>query len=62
MRVFVDEDVCGGHGVCVGLCPEVFDLSDAGYAITLMTDVPPEFEPAAQQAAAQCPTRAIRVE
>ena len=61
MRVSVASDVCGGHGVCVGLCPEVFDLSDDGYAITLVNDVPPELEPAVQQAVAQCPTRAIQM-
>jgi len=62
VRVFVDEDVCGGHGVCVGLCPDVFDLADDGYAVTLVTEVPPSLEAAVQQAVVQCPTRAIRVE
>lgn len=62
MRVSVDSDVCGGHGVCVGLCPDVFDLSDDGYAITLVTDVPPSLESAVQQAVVQCPTRAIQVD
>ena len=61
MRVSVDSDVCGGHGVCVGLCPEVFDLSTDGYAITLVSDVPVELERAVQQAVVQCPNRAIQV-
>ena len=30
MKVAVDEERCAGHGVCMGLCPEVFDLGDEG--------------------------------
>jgi ferredoxin len=59
MKVHVDEDKCAGHGVCVGLCPEVFDLADRGYAIALVEEVPAEHEQAAREAANQCPTWAI---
>ena len=34
MKVTVDEDRCRGHGVCWTICPEVFDLSDDGYAVS----------------------------
>ena len=36
MKVEVDADQCKGHGVCWGLCPEVFDLTDDGYAVVLV--------------------------
>ncbi|MER6523827.1 ferredoxin [Streptomyces sp. NPDC001508] len=62
MRAAVDEDRCRGHGVCSTVCPEVFDLGDDGYAVVLLPDVPPEYEPAARTAAASCPERAVAVD
>ena len=59
MKVSVDADVCGGHGVCVSLCPEVFTLTDDGYAVVQVAEVPVEFEDAVRAAVNQCPTRAI---
>ena len=32
MRASVNDGLCRGHGVCVALCPEVFTLTDWGYA------------------------------
>lgn len=62
MRVTVDDDVCGGHGVCTVLCPEVFVLEDAGYARATVEEVPAEHEAAVREAEVRCPTRAIRVD
>lgn len=59
MRVTVDEDRCRGHGVCCALSPEVFDLSDDGYATVEEPDVPQQFEQVVRTAAASCPERAI---
>lgn len=61
MRVHVDDDQCAGHSVCWSLCPEVFAISDAGYAITVVTEVPTEHEAAVRTAADRCPERAISV-
>ncbi len=61
MRVEVDADVCGGHGVCFGLCPEVFELNDDGYSSVKVEEVPAEHEAAVRKAATQCPTYAIKV-
>jgi ferredoxin len=61
MKVAVDDERCAGHGVCVGLCPEVFDLGDDGYAVIKLTDVPEQFGEAVREAAQQCPTQAITV-
>lgn len=57
--VFVDADRCAGHGTCVALCPEVFELTDDGYAVALVTEVPSEHREAVQAAEQQCPTQAI---
>jgi ferredoxin len=59
MKVHVDSQVCAGFGVCLGLCPEVFELHDDGYAIVTVSEVPLELEDAVRQAVNQCPARAI---
>jgi ferredoxin len=59
MKVHVDSQVCAGFGVCLGLCPEVFELHDDGYAVVVVDEVPPEHEDAVRQAVNQCPSRAI---
>jgi ferredoxin len=59
MKVHVNPQVCAGFGVCLGLCPEVFELHDDGYAIVRVSEVPPELEDAVRQAVSQCPANAI---
>jgi ferredoxin len=59
MKVTVDDDRCRGHGVCCGLCPEVFDLTDAGYSTVLTPEVPADLEEAVLAAIDGCPERAI---
>ena len=59
MNVAVDDDRCRGHGVCTTYCPEVFTLTDDGYAVVEVTEVPAEFEEAVQAAVRSCPERAI---
>ena len=61
MKVRVDRDVCAGFGVCLGLCPEVFELHEDGYATVMVAEVPPELEDAVRQAVSQCPANAIVV-
>jgi ferredoxin len=59
MKVHVNSQVCAGFGVCLGLCPETFALHDDGYAIVLVSEVPPELEDAVRKAVSQCPSGAI---
>jgi len=59
MKVHVDSEVCAGFGVCLGLCPEVFELHDDGYAIVLVSEVPPELEGKVKLAVSQCPAHAV---
>lgn len=59
MKVRVDPSVCAGFSVCLGLCPEVFELHDDGYAIVRVGEVPPELEDAVRMAVNQCPSNAI---
>jgi ferredoxin len=45
--------------MCLTLCPEVFTLTDDGYAVSIDSDVPTEFEAATQEAIDCCPEQAI---
>jgi ferredoxin len=59
MKVRVDPEICAGFGICVGICPEVFELHEDGYATVLVSEVPPELEDLVRRAASQCPAQAI---
>ena len=59
MKVAVDEDRCRGHGMCLTLCPDVFQMTDDGYAVADPSEVPAGLESAAQEAIANCPEQAI---
>ncbi len=61
MKVRVDTEICAGFGICVGICPEVFELHDDGYATVLVSEVPPELEDLVRRAVSQCPAQAISV-
>jgi ferredoxin len=59
MKVAVDEDTCRGHGMCLTFCPEVFEMTDDGWAVANPGDVPVEYEGAVLEAIENCPERAI---
>ena len=61
MIVRVDPEICAGFGICVGVCPEAFELHDDGYANVLVAVVPSELEDLVRRAVDQCPSRAISV-
>jgi ferredoxin len=59
MKVAVDEDTCRGHGMCLTFCPEVFEMTDDGWAVAHADEVPAELEGAVREAVENCPERAI---
>jgi len=65
IRVVIDEDLCGGHGVCEGEAPEVFRVivDPGGYAhVAVLLERPPaELHEKARSAARQCPNRVISI-
>ena len=63
MRVFVDDDKCGGHGVCCALCPEVFALSDDDDLVRVLVEEPDaSLRASLERAALLCPKAAITIE
>ncbi len=59
MKVSIDEQRCRGHGVCTTLCPDVFSLTDDGYAVAISTTVPTDLVAVTREAIRCCPEQAI---
>ncbi|MCL4442628.1 MAG: ferredoxin [Actinobacteria bacterium] len=76
MKVWIDQDLCTGDGLCEEICPPVFTLLDDGLAYvkdgdTVMNDpggqagivaVPADLEDAVQEASEECPGECIFIE
>jgi ferredoxin len=62
MKVVVDRDACISCGLCVSVCPEVFEFDDEDISTVIQDPVAPENEDCAREAADGCPTDAIHVE
>ena len=54
MKATVDPDLCTGCGLCVDVCPEVFEL-EGEVATVLVDEVPADVEDTAQEAVESCP-------
>ena len=61
MKVRIDSSLCGGSGVCIEACPEVFDVNDEGETVVKCEQVPSECAQACMEASEKCPTGAIEV-
>lgn len=76
MKVWIDQDLCTGDGLCEEIAPAVFTLLDDGLAYVKEGDevhddpggqagiaaVPEALEDAVQEAAEECPGECIFVE
>ena len=58
MKYRVNEN-CIGCGLCAGICPDVFSMTDEGVAEAIESEVPAEAEKAAAEAKDSCPVGAI---
>jgi ferredoxin len=62
MKAKVDESLCSGCGVCVDVCPDVFEMGDEDLVVVKVDPVPSDMEQDCQDAADQCPCDAIIIE
>ena len=61
MKAIVDQDACIGCGVCVDLCPEVFQMNADGKSEAL--DGPADdYRKGVEEAKGDCPAEAINTE
>ncbi|MBN1756569.1 ferredoxin [bacterium] len=61
MRVKVDEDLCISCGVCIEICPDVFEETDEGKTVAAHPENC-ETSECCEEAAESCPTEAIIIE
>ncbi len=76
MKVWIDQDLCTGDGLCEEICPQVFSLLEDGLAYVKEGDrvlngpggsaglaaVPEDLEDAVREAAEECPGECIFIE
>lgn len=46
LHVWIDQDLCTGDGLCVEICPVLFEMGDDGLAYVKEADWPNLFGPA----------------
>ncbi|NLK07978.1 MAG: ferredoxin [Firmicutes bacterium] len=59
MRLIVDQDLCTSCGLCIDICPEVFDWNDDGLADVILDPIPEDLQDSAKEAQDECPVEAI---
>jgi ferredoxin len=62
MKATVDKNLCLGCGICVDVCPEVFEMDDDNKAQAKVNPIPSEAEVSCRDAADQCPESTIKIE
>jgi ferredoxin len=62
VKVVVDFDTCDGNGVCMSICPEVFEVKDDGFLYLLQEEPGEELRDKVKGSEVSCPTQAITVE
>ncbi|MBO0852973.1 MAG: ferredoxin [Nocardia sp.] len=62
MKIVVDYDQCEANGVCVGIAPDMFELDDEDNLYTSTEDVPADRLADVENAVAQCPKAALKLQ
>jgi ferredoxin len=61
IEVHVDRRRCEGHGLCIELAPELFDIDDDDVATVSQELLDERHSAAVKAAAAACPRQAVSV-
>jgi len=62
MNVKVNNNACIGCGACAAICPDVFEITDEGYAKAKVEVVAEDKKEEVVEAKEGCPTSAIEAE
>ncbi|GAB2459046.1 ferredoxin [Jatrophihabitans fulvus] len=61
MKIDIDRDACQAYGLCAISAPEVFDVDEDGYVVSLIDgDVPDSLAESAREGVHVCPAQALR--
>lgn len=61
-RLTIDPGKCQGHGRCVLIAPDYFDMDDTGFGVVLRADVDDADKADIDEAVLSCPEHAITLE
>ena len=61
-RVTIDANKCQGHGRCVLIAPDYFDIDDSGFGVVLRAEVDEADKGDIGEAIFSCPESAIVLE
>lgn len=61
MKAIVDQDTCISCGMCVSICPEVYEFNENEKAYAHVDTVPTDCEDSAKEARDSCPVDAIDI-
>ena len=62
MKVHIDEEKCCGSGMCVLNVPEVFDQSEEGLGVVILSSPPADLHEEVHRAVSLCPAMAIVID
>lgn len=61
-RVYVNNELCTGCGLCASLCPDAFDMGENQKALPRHRDIPEYIETEYRIALENCPEGAISLD
>lgn len=61
MRVSIDEMLCEGHALCMGIAPDIFEVGDDDMARVLIAEPDESRHEAVRNAERSCPKQAILI-
>ena len=62
MKVKVDQESCIGCGMCIDICPKVFEYDDEGKSVCKLEEIPDDLSEKVNEPADVCPVSAISID
>ena len=62
MKVKVDKEACIGCGMCIDICPKVFEYDYGGKSVCKLEEIPDDLSEKVNESADVCPVSAISID